>query len=810
MAERCRSRSEESLKAFDSLKTKLMELRLLWTEWENELKRLEDIASDGVKQHVNTLKEELEAFRQLESKFDLLVPLLSASARLACNQRMEMLQLKFKQLSKFTDSCRLVGEVIPSASQSTRKLTSVNEVAAYVQETEDRVKVLDVLEEVEKAIDTISNSEAALYVNCQNYKLLLETYTLLLHSEEASKFGTSVEPPVSKVIEVVSGVLASCASPPKYQVNAVILSIMFDINLPIPKEECVMNLETEYVKEVISRAELIVARHETNENEVHASLKDMADCEAVLIGWSNKKLDSLRKRWEAKRIELELWLRQMERARQIRSNLEQNRICESQTMDEIQLIEQTCDQMSNDDLKHSLLVVTNQLRVLAEMALQERMDNLKMSCEEDCAVAHGIVKKIGEELVGFCPQLNERNIEAQRVLIEKMELFRRLQNYYDAVKYLRNQNNVWNTITLSEKTIGAQILIRTNSHAWDGSLQKVSTISSELKRLLERCDTEWRNDVLQLRRELVAISGSFFQLEFDRVNEKLNLLTYERDKLRDLMRTRLEYLDSVCDFISFTDSSIDATQIDQSPGIQYVDNYLGITLLVYNWQLITLQKVSPLRMQVKKLLTAEELCNKLEEKAEHLRQLQHPAEMLISDLTIPLLIRRFRIRLLGPIDEDNFDDMARCFKSLMDKELPTTENPRMLLATITELKRDEEIEKKAFDELNELTISDMQKSELDRISALYHNRQDQRQRLITSYTYTYHDYLNSLFCAYEEKVVQYINNRAQAEMLKFNENEWKQWKENVGSLESLLDASMRVRFRPEFADLQRKAFSPGQ
>ncbi|VDK82446.1 unnamed protein product [Cylicostephanus goldi] len=31
-----------------------------------------------------------------------------------------------------------------------------------------------------------------------------------------------------------------------------------------------------------------------------------------------------------------------------------------------------------------------------------------------------------------------------------MELFRRLQNYYDAMKYLRNQNISWNTITVAE------------------------------------------------------------------------------------------------------------------------------------------------------------------------------------------------------------------------------------------------------------------------------------------------------------------------------------------------------------------------
>ncbi|VDM53960.1 unnamed protein product [Angiostrongylus costaricensis] len=406
----------------------------------------------------------------------------------------------------------------------------------------------------------------------------------------------------------------------------------------------------------------------------------MADCEILLMGWNSKKLESLRKRWEAKRVELEFWQTQVERVRQIRANLDH-------TMDEIQLIERTCARLSIDDLKHSLLLATNQLRVLAETVLQERLHSLKMSCEEDCAIA--------EELVAFCPQLNERNIEAQQVLTEKMELFRRLQDYYDAVRHMRNQNNAWNTITLSE----------------------VPTISSEMNRLLERCHTEWVKDSLQLRKELVAISGSFFQLEFDRVNEKFVFIH-------------------------------------------------GFDLPKY----------------------VEEMCNKLEEKAERVRQLQGRAEMVISDLSLSLLIRRYRRRLLGP-------------------DLLTTEDPHKLLSTIMELKREEELENKAFDDMNEVAISDLQTLELDRISALYFNRREQRERLILTYTYTYHDYLNSLFCVYEDEVVQFINNRAQAELLKFNENEWQQWKENVGALESILDASMRVRFRPEFADLQRKAFS---
>lgn len=49
----------------------------------------------------------------------------------------------------------------------------------------------------------------------------------------------------------------------------------------------------------------------------------------------------------------------------------------------------------------------------------------------------------------------------------------------------------------------------------------MSPVDAELEVLIDRCDGEWRTDAEILKEELGAIHGSFFQLEFDRVNEKL-------------------------------------------------------------------------------------------------------------------------------------------------------------------------------------------------------------------------------------------------------------------------------------------------
>ncbi|PIO68082.1 hypothetical protein TELCIR_10148, partial [Teladorsagia circumcincta] len=475
----------------------------------------------------------------------------------------------------------------------------------------------------------------------------------------------------------------------------------------------------EYVREVMTRAELILDRKESTDDEIRASLNDMADCEVVLRDWNSKRLTALRERWEAKRREFELWQTQMDRVQQIAATLERSQGLDPSIIVELQRIEESCDQMLMTDLAHSLRLAVRRLRVLLETSYEERLESLKMSGEEDCTVAHNIVQEVGEELVAFCPQLNERHIEARQVLSRKMELFRRLQNYYDAVKYLRNQNISWNTITVAQvPSVSTELRtllercdtewqndasqLRQELNGISGSFfelefDRVPSVSTELRTLLERCDTEWQNDASQLREELNGISGSFFELEFDRVNEKLNLLTYEKDKLRDLMRIRLEYLDAVRDFIASADSSIDINQMATPSDSPHV-----------------------LQDRMK------QLCSDLEEKAKHLKQLQDPAEMIISDLTIPQLIKKFRWQLMGPEDDNTFSDSAHRFENLISRPMPSSDDPQQFLTITLELMRSEESESKAFDEMNELAISESDRSERDRLAASFKNRQEQR------------------------------------------------------------------------------------
>lgn len=51
-------------------------------------------------------------------------------------------------------------------------------------------------------------------------------------------------------------------------------------------------------------------------------------------------------------------------------------------------------------------------------------------------------------------------------------------------------------------------------------LFQIDQVQSEIDTMIVRLDEEWTQDANQLRAELASIHGSFFQLEFDRLNEK--------------------------------------------------------------------------------------------------------------------------------------------------------------------------------------------------------------------------------------------------------------------------------------------------
>ncbi|VDO15899.1 unnamed protein product [Haemonchus placei] len=142
----------------------------------------------------------------------------------------------------------------------------------------------------------------------------------------------------------------------------------------------------------MARAELILNRRESNEDELRASLNDMADCEVVLRDWNSKRLRALRERWKAKRQEFELWQKEMDHLQSIAVTVENRQSLNPSLIAELQSIEESCDQMTMTELAHPLRLAIRQLRVVLENSFKERLESLKMAGEEDCTVAHNIVQ----------------------------------------------------------------------------------------------------------------------------------------------------------------------------------------------------------------------------------------------------------------------------------------------------------------------------------------------------------------------------------------------------------------------------------
>ncbi|CAI4225795.1 unnamed protein product [Auanema sp. JU1783] len=764
-------RISATLDKFDSLHSELLTLKTLWCQWEDEIVRLEALADEGVLNNTNTLSDFSTDICSLESTADGLAPMLSTSARIAVQHRMDKLRKKALQLSRLSVGARLVVDIVPSTSQNIEKpnITNLAEldeevlklemvlraklhpgphelqegfgrlqtnkrlnslkgirprlvaIEEYMEQAKqwlnssedyERGKATDVLDQLQKMVESLQNGNEAEFVDCRQYIFSIEKLYSLMNNvpQSSSSYVSSINPPADK----------------------------------------------EHVKQVISRMKEIIRRREKNEDDVRTSTQDMEECSIIVQDWNSRRLEEIRRIWKLKKQEFNEWESLMERLMQIIVNVEKAQFVDSKTLSELRAMEVLSKKFTYTDLgetsKNALFDFRNRLIVL----LEERLNGIRMVGEDDCSVAHSLVKEVGEELVLYCNQLNDRYEYTRQTLDSKMELFKRLQNFYDAVRSLRSQNNHWNVITLAE----------------------VPSVCSELEVLIERCTTEWKNDAEKLRAEVVAIQGSFFQLEFDRVNEKLNMLMVELNKLHSLMLRRQEFLTITTEFIQFTDSSLDvsqhATSSEQSTDMQ------GIVT---------------------------DICARLEEKARCLRDLSENAEMTITDFSAGAIIRHFRKRQLGEEAEPSFDLLAQKLEELIGKKLVVTENTNDCIANILQLKEIAENEEKLIEEMKDVQKTEKEENRFKVLYAGFMKHREQREKDTVHLILQYLEYLNLKFREYEDDIGNMIDHSLTEELGIVNESLWNQWKNDVTDFEKIVGQSNRNKFRPEFTDLQRKLVS---
>uniref|UniRef100_A0A915PZS9 Uncharacterized protein n=1 Tax=Setaria digitata TaxID=48799 RepID=A0A915PZS9_9BILA len=97
-----------------------------------------------------------------------------------------------------------------------------------------------------------------------------------------------------------------------------------------------------------------------------------------------------------------------------------------------------------------------------------------------------------------------------------MDLFSSLQQFYETLNVIKQENDQWNSITS----------------------QQVEEVLTRLEEFLRLIEDEYAPEANALCSKIESIHSSFFQLECDRIKEKLRVLVLQLDELVDVMAKR--------------------------------------------------------------------------------------------------------------------------------------------------------------------------------------------------------------------------------------------------------------------------------
>ncbi|VBB31019.1 unnamed protein product, partial [Acanthocheilonema viteae] len=186
---------------------------------------------------------------------------------------------------------------------------------------------------------------------------------------------------------------------------------------------------------------------------------------------------------------------------------------------------------------------------------EQRVTELSMVGETDVRLAAGILQNYEQEAQGILsddPRLLKIVVairEAQKIVQIKMDFFTGLQHFYEALNTIKQENEQWNSITS----------------------QQVERVSVRLEELLKLVENEYAPQANALCSQFESMRSSFFQLECDRIKEKLRILILQLDRLVDFMAKRKILLLKFKEFQKFVkdaDDTLLRTVHDASTGVE--------------------------------------------------------------------------------------------------------------------------------------------------------------------------------------------------------------------------------------------------
>uniref|UniRef100_A0A915B0W3 Calponin-homology (CH) domain-containing protein n=1 Tax=Parascaris univalens TaxID=6257 RepID=A0A915B0W3_PARUN len=253
-----------------------------------------------------------------------------------------------------------------------------------------------------------------------------------------------------------------------------------------------------------------------------------------------------------------------------------------------------------DDCLHKLTVFRRTVGRSLQGA-ELRVKELSLVGETDLQVAAKVLKDIQQEAQRLSKSERERLEgaikEASEVIRVKMDLFARLQRFYETIVAIKNENTAWNTISSSQ----------------------AQDVHDRLDELLSRIETEYAPEANTLCAQIETVQASFFQLECDRVKEKFRLLVMQLNKLADLMAKEKLFLLKFEEFQKFVKNA--------------EANLLGSIRDASEGKQVDMQRI-----------TNEMTCvfDKLNVLGDELAECQVGANMTITDATITDAVTRIR------------------------------------------------------------------------------------------------------------------------------------------------------------------------
>ncbi|VDK87025.1 unnamed protein product [Litomosoides sigmodontis] len=172
---------------------------------------------------------------------------------------------------------------------------------------------------------------------------------------------------------------------------------------------------------------------------------------------------------------------------------------------------------------------------------ERRISELSAVDETDVRRAVVILQDYEQEAKGIVsndPRLLEVVVairEAQKTLQAKMDFFASLQHFYEALNAIKEENEQWHSITS----------------------QQVEEVSTRIEELLKLVETKCAPEANDLCSQFECIRSSFFQLECDRIKEKLRVLILQLDRLVDFMAKRKILILKFKEFQKFAEDAED-------------------------------------------------------------------------------------------------------------------------------------------------------------------------------------------------------------------------------------------------------------